>query len=560
VRGGTASRSRRSRALVAVTLMVMSACSGSSADSAPGVVALRRVSASQYEQIVTDLFGPGIEITGRFEPDVRRDGLLALGSSALSVTASGFEQYYAIAASVADQALAEQRRTTVVPCQPTDAKTADAACAAAFVEKYGRLLFRRRLARDEVEARVALAAEAAARTESFYEGLELALVSLMISSNYLFRVERSELDPSGDLRLDAFTKAARLSYLLWNTTPDDELLQAAETGALHDDAELRRQVQRMLAAPRLEAGLRAFFRDVLHFDLLNEITKDAQLYPKYSSVVARSAEEETLRTIVDHLLVRDADYRELFTTRETHVDRTLAAAYGTPYVFDEEWSHHTFDEAEGRAGILSRIAFLALFSHPGDSSPTKRGVAILEMLKCEPTPEPPANVDFSIVNDVSNPSLPTRRARLLAHSTEESCSGCHLKSDPLGLALEHFDGMGQIRRTENGASIDVNVELGGRVYTGAAGLGAALHDDPSVTRCLVKQLYGYGAGRPADPSVESFIAHLHDVLARNGHRVKTLLEHLATSPEFFRVPEPQQSAAERIAASAVRSRAPLGEL
>jgi hypothetical protein len=558
VRGSTASR--RSRALVAVTLWVASACSGSSADSAPGVVALRRVSASQYEQIVTDLFGPGIEITGRFEPDVRRDGLLALGSSALSVTASGFEQYYAIAASVADQALAEQRRTAVVPCQPADPKTADPACAAAFVEKYGRLLFRRPLARDEVEARVALAAEAAARSESFYEGLELALVSLMISSNYLFRVERSELDPSGGLRLDASTKAARLSSLLWNTTPDDALLQAAETGALHEDAELRRQVQRMLASPRLEAGLRAFFRDVLHFELLNEVTKDAQLYPKYSSVVARSAEEETLRTIVDHLLVREADYRELFTTRETYLDRTLAAAYGTPYLFDEQWSRHTFDEAEGRAGILSRIAFLALFSHPGDSSPTKRGVAILEMLKCEPTPEPPANVDFSIVNDVSNPSLPTRRARLLAHSTEESCSGCHLKSDPLGLALEHFDGMGQIRRTENGASIDVNVELGDRIYTGAAGLGAALHDDPSVTRCLVEQLYGYAAGRSADPSIESFIARLHDVLARNGHRVKALLEHLTTSPEFYRVPEPQQSAAERIAASAVRSRAPLGEL
>ena len=508
------------------------------AGRAESVVATRRLTEAQYRQTIADLFGSDIQVNGRFEPERREHLLLAIGSSMLSISASGFDQYFSMAKTVADQVLDEKRRAGIMTCQPQDSTKPDDKCTQAFVRHYGRFLFRRPLTDLEVKPRAALAAAAATQAKDYYAGLKLALISLLAAPEFLFRMESTEPAGKNALRLDGYSKAARLSYLLWDTAPDAELLSAAASGTLHTEAGLRQQVERLLAAPQLENGVRAFFSDMLQLDMYESVTKDPMLFPKFSQAVSDAAKEQTLKTVVDQLLTRDGDYRDLFTTRTTFVDRSLAAIYKIPFLAPEGWMSYEFPSSSEHAGLLTQMSLLAVFSHPGRSSPTKRGVAINEIFLCEPTPTPPANVDFSIVNDTKNPMFKTVRARLLAHSEDESCAGCHVKSDPLGLALEHFDGLGQYRLDENGDPIDVSATFAGKKIEGANGLGAVLHDDPRAASCLVRNVYAYGVGREPGTNDKQFLAAQSAAFARAGYRLRNLLREVATQPQFFALPEP----------------------
>jgi hypothetical protein len=145
------------------------------------------------------------------------------------------------------------------------------------------------------------------------------------------------------------------------------------------------------------------------------------------------------------MALKDGDMRDLMTTRKTYINRNLAAVYQLAFPFKGDWVEYEFPANSGRSGILTEVSMLSMFSHPGKSSPTKRGVALMDILLCEPTPAPPANVDFSVVNDVSG-ALKTVRERLTAHATNPTCASCHNHSDPIGLVLEGFDTIGG-RRT-----------------------------------------------------------------------------------------------------------------
>jgi len=513
--------------------------------AAPGIIATRRITESQYRNTIADLFGNDIQVNGRFEPEQREHLLLAIGGSALSISAAGFDQYFAIAKSVSDQVLDDKHRAKFLTCELANPQGVDDACTSAFVKTYGHTLFRRPLTESEVATRVALAAEGTRQNASYVAGLKLALASLLTAPQFLFRIEQAERDPTSTnaLRLDGYTKAARLSYLLWNTAPDAELLASATSGEIHTPAGVQKQATRLLSSPRIEAGTRAFFADMLQLDLYETLTKDPMIYPKFSQAVAEAAKEQTLKTVVYHLLTQNADYRDLFTTRTTFLDRSLASIYKVPLLVSEGWAQHEFPVDSDYSGLLTQISFLGLFSHPGRSSPTKRGVAINEILLCEPTPLPPANVDFSIVNDTSNPNLRTVRSRLIAHSEDESCSGCHRKSDPLGLALERFDSLGQHRTKENGEVIDVAAQLSGKKFDGARGLGQALHDNPKVAACVVRNVYAYGTGRAPDKTDRQFLDARGKAFASEQYRFRPLLRQIVSSPEFFKVVLPKPAPA-----------------
>ena len=355
----------------------------------------------------------------------------AVGASFASVTPSGLEKYEAAATAVAEQALDPTHRDDLVQCQPASVTSSDEGCARAFVERVGRRLFRRSLTEEEASARVAIANEAANTLNDFYAGLELVLTSVLASPEFLFRVEEAEPDPSNPstMRVTSVSMASRLSYLLWNTTPDDDLLTAAENGDLVDEAGLAEQVERLLASPKLETGI---------------------------------------RTIVAHLGA-DKDYRDLFTTSESFLTRRLGVAYRVPVTTANGWEPYVFSEDARREGLLSHISFNALYSHPGRSSATLRGKFVREVLLCQDIPTPPANVDFSIVEDTMG-ELRTARERLEQHVTNDACAGCHTLTDPIGLALESFDAIGMLRDEENGVPIDTSGELDGVTYEDAAAL------------------------------------------------------------------------------------------
>ena len=503
----------------------------------------RRLSQEQYRQIIGDLFGPTIKVGGRFEPDIRREGLLAVGASQVSVTASGLEEYDKIARNVAAQVVSEQHRDTLIPCHPAKPNAPDDSCATQFLRDTGRMLYRRPLTDEELASRVKVANDAAVGLKDFYSGLGISLATMLESPKFLFRESVAEADPkhSGQFRMDAYSKASQLSFFLWDSAPDPALLDAAAKGELETDSGLAKQVDRLLASPRLQGGVRAFFVDMLGFDEFQTLAKDTMIFPKFNPAVAKDAQEQTLRTINKALVVEKADYRDIFTTPKTYLTPLLASVYAVPLVApDGGWTPYQFKDGDPRAGIVSQVAFVALHSHPGRSSPTLRGKAVREVLLCQKVPTPPANVNFTLVQDTKNPQYKTARARLGAHATQATCAGCHKIMDPIGLGLEGFDSGGSIRTMENGVALDLSGELDGTNFTDAAGLAKAVHDDPAATSCVVNRAFAYGMGRLAARDESETINGLQKAFQDSGFKFPALLRQIATSDAFYRVAPPQQ--------------------
>ena len=511
-----------------------------SSDLGPTVT--RRLTPGQYQRIIRDVFGPTIGIGGRLDPTLRVDGLLEVGAGRISVPLSSMEQYDLIARGIADQVMDEQHRDVLVQCEPKSSTAFDEKCAEEFIGNVGRLLFRRPLSQDELALHVDMALKATATAKNYDTGLSLSVAALLVSPQFLFRHEVLEADPdtSGEYSLDAYSKASRLSFFLWDSAPDGQLLAAAEKGELHTQSGLSRQVNRMVASPRLRDGVRAFFADMLHLDAVETLTKDTTIYPKFSSEIAGEAREQTLRTIVDVLVTRDGDYRDIFTTKKTYLTKKLAAIYQVPFLVNvptgspDTWRPYEFSPNDPRAGILTHLGFLTIHSHPGRSSPTLRGKALREILLCQKVPAPPGDVDFTLVQDIDNALLKTARDRLTAHSTEPMCAGCHKIMDPLGLALEKFDGGGTYRTSENGAPIDTSGVLDGMAFNDGASLGEAISVNPASVSCLVDRLTSYALGRSPVQGENSWVNELYRAFSAKGYAVPALMQEIALSSEFYR--------------------------
>jgi len=514
---------------------------GASTEPAIGPLAFRRLTSDQYASSIHDVLGQAIDVPERIDEDDRRAGLNAVGATFAGITASAFEKYEAAARDIASQALGPALRDSTLPCEPASDTAADDDCAKWFIESTGGRLFRRPLTDDELSTRVALAREATETLGDFYRGLELSLASLLSSPHFLFRVELAEPDPANpeQQRVTAHTIASRLSYLLWNTTPDDTLLDMAESGALYERDVLTAEVERMLASERLQAGTRSFFTDVYDFSSFDRglVSKDSVLFPSFTEALAVEAKEQTLRTIVAHLAA-DQDYRDLFTTRDTFVTPMLAELYGDSS--DPGWRPYELDPAGPRAGILSHASFMSLLAHPGRSSPTLRGKFVREVLLCQDIPTPPADIDFSIVEDV-NGELRTARERLDAHVSNEGCARCHNLTDPIGLAFENFDAIGAYRLRENGVTIDASGELDGVDYDDAVGLSQALRAHPSLGSCLAQTMYRYALGRDATPAEWALLDELAQKFAAADYRVSTLVEEIVLSESFLRTTGPLEA-------------------
>jgi hypothetical protein len=541
--------------LAALAVSVFAGCGQKTASDEPatagGPPEMRRLTESQYRNIIADVFGDDIVVGGRFDPTMRSNGLIAIGASAVSITPSAFERYDDLARSIAAQVLDETHRDEFVACKPAAANAADDKCATQFFAKVGRLLYRRPQTKSELANEVKIAGEATSTVNDFYRGLGSGLVAMLETPAFLYIADHIEKDPdhAGAYRLDAFSRAARLSFFLWNTTPDDELLRAAEKGELDSGKGLAKQVDRMIASPRLVAGTKAFFNDMLALDDTDTLQKDTEIYPTFGPSVADDSREQTLRTITDLLIAKHGDYRDIFTTRETFLSGPLGLVYKVPVETPDGWTRYEFSPSENpdRVGIQSQINFEALHSHPGSSSPTIRGRAIREVLLCQKIPDPPGNVDFSLFSDAHNATLKTARERLKAHASIPTCAGCHKLTDPIGLALENFDGAGGFRDNENGAAIDASGELDGVKYKDAAGLGAALHDNANAASCLVTRLYGYAAGRMPVKNEAPWLGYLNKHFAADGYRLPELMRRIATSDALYAVSIDKGAAPDRSA-------------
>ena len=539
---------------VAVVLgmsLAVAACSTDESTSEPensaSPLRIRLMTGQQYSNTIGQIFGTDISdsVAPPLPPLTRTDGLLASGAAFVGVTSDQIQQIQQAAASIAAKVVDEYHRDFLLSCEPVSDAAADSACAGEILKQTGRLLYRRPLGESKVAELTAIADAAADQTEDFYEGLAIALESMLISPDVVFIIDSAEEDPEhpGEARLDAYSLASRLSFFLWNSAPDDALLQAAESGELQTKDGLDRSVSRMLLSSRLEDGVRAFFDDMMAFDEFASLAKDPLVYPMVTGATLADAREQTLRTVIDHVITRGEDYRDLFTTRKTFMSMSLAVVYGTPTT--NGWVPYEFPEDSFRRGLLTQVSFLASHSHAVRSSPTLRGKALRELFLCQKVPPPPPDVDFSALEDAGD--VATARERLKVHNTNPSCAGCHLITDPMGLALENFDGAGRYRETENGAALDVSGELDGTEYDNVLGLSQALRDHPKLPYCLVNRMYSYGTGGPVSLRYDrAVLDHFTERFAGHGFKVPDLLRDIALSQGFSRV-RPDPAASETLA-------------
>lgn len=511
-------------------------------EAAPAKV--RLLTDDQYRNTIANVFGPDIDVQTRFAPVRRpRGGLIGVATTTAGIAASDAEAFHRTAYSVAEQVVDPLRRNRLIPCRPANEKAADAACASQFLSRTGALLFRRHLTDAELKDAVDVSVRAANEFGDFYKGLSYALGGMLSSPKVLFVIETTEPDPDrpGAERLTAYSLATRMSLLLWNAAPDEALLEAAARGELHDRAARARHVDEMIASPRFEAGVRAFFADMLMYEDFIALAKDPTIYPNFTGRSVKDSAEQTLRSIVDHVVDQDADYRKIYTSRTTFLTPNLAPLYGVTAP-SSGWARYELPEDSPRRGLLTQIGFLAAHSHPGRTSPTRRGKSLRELLLCQIVPDPPANVDFSIIED-PNAKFTTARERITAHNSDPTCSGCHKITDPMGLALENFDGAGAFRTTENGALIDTSGGLDGVKFNDANGLAQAMHDNPGTTSCLVRRVFSYGLGREPGDRDEELVSYFERGFAEDGYRVKALMRSLANSRAFAQASSAGQMAA-----------------
>ena len=490
---------------------------------------LRRLTPAQYRNSVRDL----LEV----EPEVAAltavpplSGLSAIGASSVALAEVDLEHFERLAGELAARVFDDEAvRSKLVGC---DAQ--QPACAEQFVTAFGRRAFRRPLADDERARYLALLRTATQMTGDGWLGLRVVSSAFLQSPAFLYRAELGEPSASGGAarRLTDHELASRLSFFLWNTTPDDALLDAADSGALQTTAGLLAQAERLLQSPRASAAIDELLADYLRLEALDGLVKLADVYPATSDTLAAAMKQETLLSLRTLVFERALDFRQAFTTTTTFVDRELAELYGVTPPASGGFAEVTLPADGPRAGLLTHGSFLAAHAHPARTSPTRRGKFIRESLLCQAVPAPPPDVDTSLPDTSSARTL---REKLTRHREDPACSGCHALMDPLGLSLEHFDGIGAYRSSENGVQIDASGELDGVPFDGARGLGEAIAGSAALTNCFTRTVLRYARGAVETRSEEPAIDALASGFEGAGHRVPELLRSIATSSAFRHV-------------------------
>ncbi len=529
--------------LGSVALIILSGCGQSSkiGDGPLPPPQMKLISESQYRNTVSDLLGQDIKVVGRFEHAPEVEGMAALGATEVSISSRGYERYYAMATQIAAQATSDGNWDRIIDCSKDSSAQFDVECAKNAINNLGEKLLRRPLSNEEVQGWLSLAEASTQELGSFQDAMTLVVEGFLASPEFLFLIDHTETDEKGNVRLTAHAKAHRLSYFLWNSVPDEELLAQAQSGALHDKKVLQEQVARMISSEKLEVGVEAFFEDFLDLDAFDTLNKDKLIYPAFNKQVAVDAKKQVQKFLTYHLLEKEAPYSSIFTAKETFMTRPLGMLYRVPVSSREQWEKYTFSESDPRAGLLSHVGFTALHSHPGRSSATLRGIAVRELLLCQPVAPAPAAVNFTVVQETDNPDFKTARARLTQHRTDDACRSCHEFIDPIGLALENFDGAGQFRIAENGEAIDASGVLDANEFSNLEEMQFSLAEHPATAPCLVEKMQKFAIGRKPGQIDRAWRIRLEKKFSKKKQNLRALLSDVALSEEFFAVAAPKTS-------------------
>jgi Protein of unknown function (DUF1592)/Protein of unknown function (DUF1588)/Protein of unknown function (DUF1595)/Protein of unknown function (DUF1585)/Protein of unknown function (DUF1587) len=507
----------------------------------PGGSSLRRLTVAQYRNSVRDLLGAATTLPSDLESDTALDGFASIGAARVPLSAIATEQFETAALALAHQALSNAAtRVAFVGCTP--AGTTDDACARAFVTRFGRRAWRRDLAVDEIARYSTVATSASTMLKDFWGGLEYGLAGLLESPHFLYREELGAPDPTDATRrlFTGYELASRLSFLVVNSTPDDTLLDAAKAGKLATPAGLGAEAQRLLALPAAHDSIGNFFTELYQLDDLDSLPQSATAFPQLTPTLGASMRGETLHVLDDLVFGGAQDFRGLFDTTTTYANAELAKVYGLSGITGTAFQKVTLPANGPRAGFLGQASFLARGSHADSGSPTRRGKFIREVLLCTAVPSAPPDVNTTFPVDVPGAAPTTTRQKLEKHRTAgTSCAACHSVMDPIGLALENFDGIGVYRTMEAGQPIDASGSLDGVDFTDARGLAAALKNHKNLASCVARGLLRYTIAHIETTGEQPVVDALAQQFAHDGYQFRSLIASVVASASFRYTGAPQ---------------------
>lgn len=422
--------------------------------------------------------------------------------------------------------VASPTRAAIVTCDPQDAGVGP--CAEQIVRDFARRAWRRPPTDDEIAGLAAVVDEAIALGGTFDEGIEVALVGVLVSPHFIYRVE---LDPTPDPHLLSGPElATRLSYLLWSSTPDEELLAAAEDGTLLDPEVLEAQALRLLDDPRAEALTLNFAGQWLMTRAVDSVTKDPELFPDFDAELREAMRAET-ELFFDEFLHSDASALDMIDADFTYVNDRLAEHYGLAPSGAPGFTRVSLDGTE-RGGLMRQASVLTVNSHPNRTSPVKRGKWVLGRLMCLEPPPPPPEVD-GLIESAQDASPKTVKELMAQHTTDPMCAGCHTLMDPIGFGLENYDATGKWRTDEAGEPIDpAGTLFTGEDFVDPFELAILVKEYPEVPRCMVEHALTYALGRGLEAADQCTVETLVEQWQARGYRLRDLFVLIALSDSF----------------------------
>lgn len=527
----------------------------------PGYVMSRRLNRHEYENTIRDLFGVEMDLAETFPADGAGGEGFDNNGNALFLSAIQMEKYVATADRVVESIFPYNRYDGVTSFargigkavtldwnRPDHEEQAAAArdrilgslptrkerprqAAERVLLNFTERAWRRPVTPEEVSGLLALYDQARERGDSYKAGIKLALKAALVSPNFLFLAEPEPEQP-GVYPLGGYPLAARLSYFLWSSMPDDALFEAAKGGTLQEPEVLKQQVARMLHDPKARALGDLFAAQWLGISQLGEIAKpDANRYPEFNEQLA-DAERDELSMVFQSIVADNRSLLELINADYTFANETLAGIYGIEGVEGPEMRRVQLADAR-RGGVLGMAGVLTATSHPLRTSPVLRGKWVLEQLLGERVPPPPPNVP-QLPEDEQHLEGMTLRQRLEAHRKNPECASCHQSMDPIGFGLENFDPVGRWREEQSGLPIDATGTLpNGETFNGPVALKELiLKRKDDFTRNLARKMLGYALGRSLTRFDECVVNDTLAALQANEYRAEQLFQSIVLSHPF----------------------------
>jgi hypothetical protein len=494
---------------------------------------LQRLTRDQYAATLRDLLGDTTDVTAELPVDTAGDtGFVQPGP----VGALEARRFMDLAEGAAARAVRDLRALT-------GCEVADAACAKAFLPRFLKRAYRRPPTAEELAAVEAHhAAVRALPGQDAAGALRATLAAVLQSPSFLYRWElgpRRAPRPgaNGQIALDDYELASRLSYFVVGTMPDEALFTAADAGKLRDPAALGAEARRLLATPAGRRMLRSFHAQWLGLGRILDLEKDTAVYKGFEEI--RRAMDEETGAFIDHVVFEgDGKVDTLFSASFGFVNATLAKVYGLTGVSGSTLRKQPLDP-EQRFGIMTQGTFLATHAYPHDSAPVKRGVAVREALLCQTVPSPPRD----LLVDVPEPDpKKTVREQFEQHAKDPSCSGCHALFDPLGFAFEHYDGIGRHRTMAAGKPVDASGMLigladGPKAFRNLRDLMNAVRASREFRDCVVGTWLRFALGRREGEGDAESLRALARGFEASGQDLRELVVALVQTPSFrFRTP------------------------